>query len=413
MRKHRSAGAMLAAVSLALVACLPLPAAAQPPHAGSVRSGNQVTADEGTLFLAVGQENTDLYTFDADTAETHRISAQPYAPGYGAMGYRKTDNKLYSLQRHGCKLVVIDPDKGNVQGERDIEGLDCANMTGQVWFDGDIDSDGNLVVAGISKFPSYKIDLADPSHPKAIELNRSRPGKWDDWALHPKDGRLYAVVGKADATSSNGELIYTDDQSRAEMKTLGENVFPKAESPDERKAFSAAFFDEDGRLFAMDAKGNVYQLNDLTQSTKEHPVDHVDTGAAQRIPGQVQVGGKPIVNAARVVKSTPHPDYALKLDVAAGEGTKDAFGNDPVTYTATVTNHSKGVNDAYLQGTVPEDSIGDVKVTGCRVTTGSGTCVRPPPETTSSSPWHSTRAPRRASPSPGRRQIAPAQYAPK
>ncbi|MDQ0904812.1 hypothetical protein QFZ22_000797 [Streptomyces canus] len=78
-------------------------------------------------------------------------------------------------------------------------------------------------------------------------MPRNAPGRgrWDDFAYHPKDGRLSSVEG------DNGDLLLVDP-SRQPMKTvLKKGAFPPAEASataGSRKSYSATFFDQGRQL---------------------------------------------------------------------------------------------------------------------------------------------------------------------
>ena len=69
-----------------------------------------------------------------------------------------------------------------------------------------MDVDGrHLFVLGGPDEPSYTIDVAATT---AVEGNPPGGGRWDDFAHHPKDGRLISVEG------DNGDLLFIDPRKR-------------------------------------------------------------------------------------------------------------------------------------------------------------------------------------------------------
>ncbi|MEU5115589.1 hypothetical protein AB0G64_29280 [Streptomyces longwoodensis] len=244
------------------------------------------------VYLAVGRTGTRIYRFDPIDGDTRVVdNVGPYESGCTAMGaqHRGDDQEPLLLAVSGNKLITIDVAVGTPK-DQVIDGLPKGP-----WFDGDMDPDGKtLFVAGNPDTPSYATDVAAGT---ATPRDSPGGGRWDDFAYHPKDGRLYSVEG------DNGDLLLIDP-GRQPMKTvLKAGVFPPAQASGaagSRKAYTATFFDQDGNFYAVDSAGNVNHL-DLT--TAEIP-DH-----SQRIGrrGRVPVGDLEIVNGAGRITPLPVP----------------------------------------------------------------------------------------------------------
>ncbi|GGU14451.1 YncE family protein [Streptomyces lateritius] len=243
------------------------------------------------VYLAVGRTHTRIYRFDPIDGDTRVVeNVRPYEAGYTAMGaqYRGDDTEPLLLAVSRNKLITIDVAAGTLK-EQVIDGLPDGP-----WFDGDMDPDGKTLFAVSNPgTPSYAIDVAAG---KATPRNAPGGGRWDDFAYHPKNGRLYSVEG------DNGDLLLIDP-SRQPMKTvLKQGVFPSAQASTaagSRKAYSATFFDQDGNFYAVDSAGNVNHLDLTTATIPDH---------SQRIGrGRVPVGNLEIMNGAGRITPLPVP----------------------------------------------------------------------------------------------------------
>lgn len=242
------------------------------------------------VYLAVGRTQTRIYRFDpidGDTRVVQKVAAYP--AGYTAMGaqYRGDNREPLLLAVSDNKLVTIDVEAGTVRDEV-VQGL----PNGQKWFDGDMDDDGkNLFVVSGPDEPSYMIDVTAKT---AVAGNPPGGGRWDDFAHHPRDGRLISVEG------DNGDLLHIDPQKKPMKTVLKERVFPHAEassSAGSRRSYSATFFDNDGNFYAVDSAGNVNHL-DLTGNTVP---DH-----AKRIGrGKIPVDDLEVMNGAGRITPLP------------------------------------------------------------------------------------------------------------
>ncbi|MFF8918209.1 DUF6923 family protein [Streptomyces sp. NPDC015032] len=244
------------------------------------------------VYLAVGRTNTRIYRFDpidGDTRVVEKVAA--YEAGYTAMGaqYRGDDKEPLLFAVSDNRLVTIDVEAGTVS-DAVVDGL----PSGQKWFDGDMDVDGKkLLVAGDPDRPSYTIDVvtrtATPGH-------RPGSGRWDDFAHHPKDGRLISVEG------DNGDLLHVDPRRNPMKTVLKRGVFPPAEastSSGSRKSYSATFFDSDGHFYAVDSAGNVNRL-DLSGSIVPDRAERIGNG-------KIPVDGLEVVNGAGRITPMPIP----------------------------------------------------------------------------------------------------------
>ncbi|MFJ8533848.1 hypothetical protein [Streptomyces sp. NPDC093591] len=243
------------------------------------------------VYLAVGRTNTRIYRFDPIDGDTRVVAnVPPYEPGYTAMGaqYRGDDKEPLLLAVSHNKLITIDVAAGTLK-DQVIDGLPSGP-----WFDGDMDPDGKILfVVSNPEVHSYAIDVAAL---KAMPRNAPGSGRWDDFAYHPRDGRLISVEG------DNGDLLLVDP-SRQPMKTvLKRGVFPPAEASaaaGSRKSYSATFFDQDGNFYAVDSAGNVNHLDLTTATIPDH---------SQRIGrGRVPVGALEIMNGAGRITPMPVP----------------------------------------------------------------------------------------------------------
>lgn len=244
------------------------------------------------VYLAVGRTNTRIYRFDPIDGDTRVVENVPeYKAGYTAMGaqYRGDDKEPLLFAVSGNKLVTIDVAAGTVTDEV-VDGL----PSDKTWYCGDMDADGKtLYIVSYPGVPSYSIDVTAK---KATASSDSGAGRWDDFAHHPKDGRLISVEG------DNGDLLYIDPQKKQMKTVLKEKVFQPAEassSAGSRKSYSATFFDDIGNFYAVDSAGNVSHL-DLTGTTVP---DH-----SQRIGGgKIPVDGLEVMNGAGRITPLPVP----------------------------------------------------------------------------------------------------------
>ncbi|MFE7428450.1 hypothetical protein [Streptomyces sp. NPDC057545] len=247
------------------------------------------------VYLAVGRTNTRIYRFDPIDGDTRVVGKVPaYEAGYSAMGaqYRGDGKEPLLFAVSDNRLVVIDVETGKVS-DAVVEGL----PSGLTWYDGDMDGDGKeLLVASGPDMPSYTIDVAART---AVPGPRPGPGRWDDFAHHPKDGRLISVEG------DNGDLLHVDPRNDPMKTVLKRKVFPPAEasgSSGSRRSYSATFFDSAGHFYAVDSAGNVNHL-DLTGGSIP--------GRAERIGnGKIPVDGLEVVNGAgRITPMPVAPSY--------------------------------------------------------------------------------------------------------
>ncbi|MFH9985248.1 DUF6923 family protein [Streptomyces luteogriseus] len=247
------------------------------------------------VYLAVGRTDTRLYRFDPIDGDVRVIGNVPaYPSGYTAMGaqYRGDGHEPLLHAVGGNKLVTMDAEEGTLT-DAVVEGL----PSGRTWYDGDIAADGtSLLVVSDPNVPSYTIDVTAKTA-SAGKLPGS--GRWDDYSFHPKNGWLYAVEG------DNGDLLHIDQAKEPMKQILRQAVFPPAEasgSDGSRKAYAAAFFDQDGMFYVVDSAGNVCFL-DLTDP---------DTipDKAQRIDGKIPVDGLEVMNGAGRITPLPiDPGY--------------------------------------------------------------------------------------------------------
>ncbi|GAA2482596.1 hypothetical protein GCM10010406_18610 [Streptomyces thermolineatus] len=286
------------------------------------------------VYLAVGRTNTRIYRFDPIDGDTRVVENVPaYKAGYTAMGaqYRGDDKEPLLLAVSGNKLVTIDVAAGKVTDEV-VDGL----PDDKTWYCGDMDTDGKtLYIVSYPGVPSYSIDVAAK---KATAGSDSGAGRWDDFAHHPKDGRLISVEG------DNGDLLHIDPQKEQMKVVLKEKVFEPAEassSAGSRKSYSATFFDDDGNFYAVDSAGNVSHL-DLTGTAVP---DH-----AKRIGGgKIPVDDLEVMNGAGRIAPLPVPPSYHEIEVAK-KFNSSWESNDPrgkvysfdVTLTAVSKSTGKG-----------------------------------------------------------------------
>ncbi|MFG2196138.1 DUF6923 family protein [Streptomyces sp. NPDC048639] len=142
-----------------------------------------------------------------------------YAAGCTAMGaqYRGEDKEPLLLAVSDNKLVTIDVEAGTVT-DAVVNGL----PSGKTWYGGDLDDDGKtLYVVSYPGVPSYSIGVTTRT---ATAGSDSGAGRWDDFAHHPKDGRLISVEG------DNGDLLHIDPQKKQMKIVLQKQVFEPAEA---------------------------------------------------------------------------------------------------------------------------------------------------------------------------------------
>ncbi|MFF8554625.1 hypothetical protein ACF058_17520 [Streptomyces sp. NPDC015501] len=288
------------------------------------------------VYLAVGRTNTRIYRFDPIDGDTRVVENVPaYRGGYTAMGaqYRGDGKEPLLFAVSGDRLVTVDVEAGTVS-DAVVEGL----PDGLKWYDGDMDDDGKkLFVASGPDVPSYTIDVVTRT---ATAGPCPGPGRWDDFAHHPKDGRLISVEG------DNGDLLHVDPGKNPMKTVLKRGVFPPAEasgSSGSRKSYSATFFDSAGHFYAVDSAGNVNHLDlsgDAVPDRAERigkrkiPVDGLEVvnGAGRITPMPIPPGYDEIVVTKKAVGSWQSYDpqgrvYSLELTVTAvgkaGGGGKD------------------------------------------------------------------------------------------
>ncbi|MFE9367528.1 DUF6923 family protein [Streptomyces sp. NPDC006978] len=244
------------------------------------------------VYLAVGRTSTRIYRFDPIDGDTRVVEKVPaYKDGYTAMGaqYRGDDKEPLLFAVSGNRLVTIDVEAGTVS-DKTVAGL----PGGLKWYDGDMDDDGKkLFVASGPDVPSYMIDVVART---ATEGPRPGSGRWDDFAHHPKDGRLISVEG------DNGDLLHVDPRKNPMKTVLRKGVFPPAEaskSSGSRKSYSATFFDSAGHFYAVDSAGNVNHL-DLSGSTVPDRAERIGKG-------KISVDGLEVVNGAGCITPMPVP----------------------------------------------------------------------------------------------------------
>lgn len=275
------------------------------------------------VYLAVGRKNTRIYRFDPVDGDTRMVEeVEPYGPGFSAMGaqYRGETKEplLYAVSED--RLVAIDVEAGTLDAHP-VEGLPA----GTTWYDGDTDVSGStLLVGGGPHDPTYSIDLAAR---RAVPGNAPGSGRWDDFAHHPKDGRLIAVEG------DNGDLLLIDP-ARDPMKTvLKARVFPPAQasgSDDSRKSYAATFFDTEGNFYAVDSAGNVHHL-DMTGP--DVPDGTTRVGGA-RIP----VDDLEVVNGAGRITPLPvRPSYEQVVISKEQRGKWENWDPRGVVYSVRLT----------------------------------------------------------------------------
>jgi hypothetical protein len=248
------------------------------------------------VYLAVAPDrfkpyvNTDLYTFHVVSASLSRVDGiDSYAAGYDALAYRPADGRLYGMDcsapEHST-MVVIDPAKKSIAK---VPVKDVPTQT-IPFVCGDIAADGKTYVAsGSAESASVDIDVTAESVAAAPHAAPGAGGDYD-WAVHPKDERLYAVDG------DNGSLMcFGPPEHKPEV--LKKEAFPKADGPEgtgtSRPVYGAVFFSEAGWLFAIDSAGNAYKV-DLTKSEASSPIK------GDAVPPSEEVGGGKIPDADKI-----------------------------------------------------------------------------------------------------------------
>ncbi|GGT84587.1 Ig-like domain-containing protein [Streptomyces violascens] len=277
---------------------------------------------EQYVYLAVGRTDTRIFRFDPvqwDVQVYDKVATFP--DGYASMG--RLDDRLYALSKNN--LVIIDLEKGGVPDTQFIQEFED-----QGWFCGDVTPGGKTLFACAGPgTPVYEIDLSSAT---ATAGNVAGGGRWDDWAYHPVDGRLYGVEG------DNGDLLYFDESKSPVKQLLKTGVFPPAErsASGGRKSYSAVFFSEDGMFYAIDSKGNANAL-DLTASSASQPITPDRIDASHRLSNTpLPVDDLEVMNAAGIIaKITPldppvvtephdhaqsEPNQVIKGTVTADEG---------------------------------------------------------------------------------------------
>ncbi|MFI1187422.1 hypothetical protein [Streptomyces californicus] len=274
------------------------------------------------VYLAVGRTNTRIYRFDPIDGDTRLVENVPaYEDGYTAMGaqYRGDDKEplLFAVSRN--RLVTIDVEAGTVS-DAVVEGLPSDEKC-----DGDMDPDGKkLFVASGPDVPSYTIDVVTRT---ATAGPPPGGGRWDDFAHHPKDGRLISVEG------DNGDLLLVDPRKNPMKTVLKEQVFPPAEasgSRASRRAYSATFFDSEGHFYAVDSAGNVNHL-DLSGSTVPARAERIGKG-------KIPVDGLEVMNGAgRITPMRIPPSYDEILVAKKALGSWQSYEPQGKVYSVELT----------------------------------------------------------------------------
>lgn len=275
------------------------------------------------VYLAVGRTNTRIYRFDPIDGDTRVVEKVPaYEAGYTAMGaqYRGDDKEPLLFAVSDNRLVTIDVEAGTVS-DAVVDGL----PSGRDWYDGDMDIDGKkLLVASGPDVPSFTIDVVART---ATAGHCPGPGRWDDFAHHPKDGRLISVEG------DNGDLLHVDPRKDPMKTVLKKGVFPPAEasrSSNSRKSYSATFFDSAGHFYAVDSAGNVNHL-DLSGSTVPDRAERIGNG-------KIPVDGLEVVNGAGRITPMPIlPSYDEIVVTKKSSGSWQSYDPQGKVYSFELT----------------------------------------------------------------------------
>ncbi|MEU4801693.1 WD40 repeat domain-containing protein [Actinosynnema sp. NPDC023587] len=281
-------------------------------------------------YVAVGDRDTVLYSFDPFTGSVVKTGVPAFPNGYDALGHDWTSGKLYGVSGvssgEDTTLVVIDPAKSELT-TRTVSGIG-----GTTWVLGAVANDGQSLVLG-SADGTAKGAVVDLRNFTAQRTKPAGDGGWYDWAYHPADGRLYAADG------DTGDLLYADPDHDPQKTVLARAVFPKAQGG-RRPTYSAAFFQQGGWFHTFDTAGNVYRL-DLSASTAQKPVTEQDVKPAKQVGNvPIQVEGLAVKDAAGdVIKAGP-PAYQALTITQKFRGTwgtaPEVYYSFGLTITATV-----------------------------------------------------------------------------
>ena len=205
-------------------------------------------------YIATGTAPTKLLRVNPLTGKTTDTGIE-YKGGFDAMGYSPLTDRLYAITRESpFRMMTINPNTpdGDIKVQ-DVPGLE----NNSYWQEGDIGVDGRtFYVAGAGSYKGLAIDVTAPKPVGRASKFNVRGSKWYDWALHPKDGRLYMA--------DSYDLKSVDFAGDQEPQLLVNGKIPSGD-------YLSTFFDEVGNFYAIEKGGKVYQV-DLSASTAEAPI---------------------------------------------------------------------------------------------------------------------------------------------
>lgn len=162
-----------------------------------------------------------------------------------ATGYRVADNFIYGLKVQTDELVRISAD-GSVKNLGSIGGLPNRN-----YYSGDFGGDGLLYIW--SNTTLYGINVDTQVVEREVELSR-RMGSTPDVAFDPVSELMYGV----EKTGSNRRSFVSVDWRTGHVESISSNFEPK------NGTFGAMFADANGRVFASNNKGGLYEVDKAT-----------------------------------------------------------------------------------------------------------------------------------------------------
>lgn len=162
-----------------------------------------------------------------------------------ATGYRVADHFIYGLKVQTDELVRISAD-GSVKNLGGIEGLPNRN-----YYSADFGGDGLLYIW--SNTTLYGVNVETQVVEKQVELSR-RMGSTPDLAFDPVTELMYGV----EKTGTNRRSFVSVDWRTGQVEAISSDFEPK------NGTFGAMFADANGRVFASNNKGGLYEVDKST-----------------------------------------------------------------------------------------------------------------------------------------------------
>jgi uncharacterized repeat protein (TIGR01451 family) len=308
-----------------------------------------IVCTTGSIFIGQGAPTQ----FSQQIYGAGSTSFVPLGPAtndvFNAIGYRETDQSLYTINTPTSQLHRVEPD-GSTTLLGDIAGLPDANYNSGA-FDPTGDFYITSTIPGVEATTAYRVDV-DTLTATAIPFTG---GTWAaaDWTY--KDGYFWGV---AYANSSVAGQLQRFDPATGAVDSFAQTVLPTTPS---NFTYGAAWTYGNGNLgFSENATGSVSQvaLSNATTTPTLTLVSRASGPASANNDGAACVG---LPADLSVDKSGP-------LTAELGE---------QVTYTITVTNNGTGGSSGSTFTDVLPAGLGNPTTTapGCTIASGVMQCV--------------------------------------